>query len=257
MDPKPKLAVHKFSSCDGCQLALLNAGPALFVLAQLVDIVHFVEAGRVNPDAEVDIALIEGSISTSEELERIKRIRANSKVLISIGACATAGGIQALRRMVDHRDWVTSIYADPAYVDTLSTCTPIADHVRVDHELWGCPVNTKQVFSTIQSLISGRRPRIRSDSVCVSCKQAGYVCIKVTQQAPCMGPVTQTGCGALCPKMGRACYGCYGPQNVANVAGFERDLLQHGFDRDTLDRQFNHINGQVEPFRRDARKDRP
>ena len=110
---KPKIAVHKFASCDGCQLAFLNMGPALLELADRVDMVHFVEAGMVAPDTEVDIAFVEGSISTEEDIERIHYIRELSQLVISIGACAGSGGLQALRNLADGDQWLTELYPQP------------------------------------------------------------------------------------------------------------------------------------------------
>ncbi len=246
---KPRLAVHKFSSCDGCQLALLNAGSAILVLSELVEIVHFAEAGAVESiDTQVDIAFVEGSITTPDEVERIKQIRDHSKYLITIGACATAGGIQALRNAVDAKQWMAHIYASPDYIETLSTSTPISAHVRVDCEIWGCPVNTGQVVDAIRSLLSDAVPCIKRDSVCLECKRLGQVCVLITQNQPCMGPVTQTGCGSLCPSVGRACYACYGPKENANPTALGLWFEHLGFSREEIAQRFLHINSQAHAF---------
>lgn len=246
---KQKLAVHKFSSCDGCQLAFLNDGEALLALTNLVDIVHFVEAGIVNPEAMADIAFIEGSISTPDELTRIKRIRDSSKFLITIGACATAGGIQALRNFAQHENWLAQVYASPQYIHSLETCTAIAQHVKVDLELWGCPVNSQQVLAAIKSLLHQARPHVRQEKVCLECKRKGQVCVLVTGQQACMGPVTQTGCGALCPGVNRGCYACYGPGEEANPYSLGGWFLQLGFSPEEIKRQFLHINNQAPVFK--------
>lgn len=245
---KPRLAVHKFTSCDGCQLAFLNAGDALFLLSELVELVHFAEAGPIAPDVKVDIAFVEGSISTPDEVLRIKKIRENTRHLITIGACATAGGIQALRQASTHKNWMASIYATPKTVKSLATSTGIATHVKVDHELWGCPVNTGQVLSVIRALLFGTTPEIKRDSVCLECKQKGYTCVLVTQKEPCMGPVTQMGCGALCPGLGRACYACYGPSENPNARALGTLFKQNGISEETIARQFLHINNQAPAF---------
>lgn len=253
MQPKPRLAIHKFTSCDGCQLAFLNAGEALWVLSDLLDIVHFSEFGKIAPDAEVEIAFVEGSISTPEEAERIMRIRKKSRYLITIGACATAGGIQALRNMADASAWVSAIYASPEHIKTLNTSTAIAQHVSVDWELWGCPVNTKQVIDAIRSLLSHAAPRIKRESVCMECKRKGNVCVLVTRNEPCMGPVTQTGCGALCPSVGRACYGCYGPAENPNPLSLGHWFEQYsGLTNDAVANRFSHINNQAPAFHQAA-----
>lgn len=213
---KPRIAVHKFSSCDGCQLAFLNAGEALLQLAALVDIIHFAEAGPVEPEAEVDIAFVEGSISTPQELERIQRVRANSRYLVTLGACATSGGLQALRNFADTGEWTQAIYAQPEHIHSLATATPIAEHVKVDLALWGCPVNGEQVLAAVGSLLLGVTPVEDKGKVCMACKRHQAVCVMVTRGEPCMGPVTRTGCGALCPRFGRDCYACFGPAENSN-----------------------------------------
>lgn len=249
MDQKPKIAVHKFTSCDGCQLAFLNAGEDLLTLSHLVDILHFAEFGKVNPESVVDIAFVEGSISTAAQLEQIKLIRKNSRYVITIGACATAGGIQALRNFADKDAWMSAIYATPDYIETLKTSTAIANHIIVDWELWGCPVNTKQVMTVIRSLLSGATPSIAKNPVCMECKRAGHECVLVINNKPCLGPVTSEGCGALCPSVGRACYGCYGPSDNPNVKALGDWFLQQGVEtKKSLVKQFSHINSQAKSF---------
>ena len=240
--------MHKFSSCDGCQLALLNAGEDLLTLSGLVDIAHFAEAGPVDPEAKVEIALVEGSIATPEDLERIRRIRANSKFLITIGACATAGGVQALRNLVDGQAWINAVYASPQYVSSLATSTPIAGHVKVDLELWGCPVNTRQVLAAVRALLFGVAPAVHRDSVCMECKRAGNVCVLVAKGIACMGPVTQTGCGALCPSFGRDCYGCYGPAENINTTALARRFTGLGLMPEAVARRFLTINTAAPAF---------
>ena len=245
---KPRLAVYKFTSCDGCQLALLNAGEAFLILTELVDVVHFAEAGMVEPEAMVDIVFVEGSISTPDEITRIKKIRANAKHLITIGACATAGGIQALRNTASHKEWMASIYATPETIQTLASSTGISSHVKVDWELWGCPVNTHQVLTTVRSLLFGTAPKMNRDTVCIECKRRGNTCVVVTKGEPCMGPVTQTGCGALCPSMGRACYACYGPSENPNTASLAALFKKNGLTNEAIAKQFLHINNQAPVF---------
>jgi coenzyme F420-reducing hydrogenase gamma subunit len=247
---KLTLAVHKFTSCDGCQLAFLNAGEALLELSQQVKIVHFAEAGPVNLEILVDIAFVEGSISTSEEIERIQKIRANSKYIITIGACATAGGIQALRNFADYPQWLSSVYAKPEYIKSLSTSTPISQHIKVDWELWGCPVSTQQVMDAIKALLFRATPRIKRDAVCMECKRQNNVCVLVTKKAFCMGPVTQTGCGSLCPNIQRPCYACYGPSENPNANSLAKWFEQYGATKQQLARQFLHINNQAPTFKK-------
>lgn len=247
---KPKVAIHKFSSCDGCQLAFLDAGEDLLTLAGLVDIVHFIEAGHVDYKTKVDIAFVEGSVSTPEEAERIKLIRENSSYLISIGACATAGGLQGLRNFADAAEWIKNIYAKPEYIKSLATSTPISEHVKADFELWGCPVNAKQVFAVIRSLLSGIAPSVPRDSVCLECKRQNNVCVLVAKGMACMGPVTQTGCGALCPSVGRECYECFGPSDTPNCTSLGKRFASFGLEPKEIARRFWLINSNAPAFKK-------
>ncbi len=245
---KPRLAVHKFSSCDGCQLSLLNLGEDLPRVADLLDIVHFAEAGPMDEDARVDIALVEGSVSTPEEIERIGKIRTNSGVLIAIGACAVSGGLQALRNLADGDSWKGAVYGHPEHINTLATATPVAEHTRVDFEIWGCPVNGQQVTSALRDLLSGVAPRPQHEKLCGTCKRRGLPCVTVTRGEPCLGPVTHDGCGALCPELGRGCYGCYGPARTLNTAALSRQMQRLGLDTATRSRRFAQINSHAPAF---------
>lgn len=245
---KPRIAVHKFASCDGCQLAFLNAGEQLLQLAKFVDIVHFAEAGPVEPAAAVDIAFVEGSISTPQDIERIQAIRANSRMLITIGACATSGGLQALRNLADADTWVRAIYAHPEYIESLSTSTAIADHVTVDFQLWGCPVTRNQVLATIRALLFGVEPVDEADKVCMACKRDLNVCVLVTGGEPCLGPVTRTGCGALCPRFGRDCYGCFGPAETVNTDALANRFEGLGLVSSEIAQRFLFIHNHAAPF---------
>jgi sulfhydrogenase subunit delta len=215
---RPRLAVWKFASCDGCQLQVLSCEDELLQLADEVEIVHFPEATRASRPGPYDVSLVEGSITTAEEVERIHRIRAETATLVTIGACATSGGIQALRNVADVEVYRELVYPRPEYVSTLATSTPIADHVPVELELRGCPVEVSQLLEVVTSLLHGRRPVLPDHSVCVECKLRGEVCVMVAAGTPCLGPVTQAGCGARCPAYGRGCYGCFGPAPAANTA---------------------------------------
>ena len=239
METRPSLAVWKFSSCDGCQLSLLDAEDELLAIADRVQIAHFLEASS---------AIVEGSITTPEEAERIKEVRAASHALVTIGACATAGGIQALRNYADIDDYVAAVYASPEYISTLATSTPIADHVDVDFELRGCPINKNQLLELVAAMLQRRRPNIATHSVCVECKSRGIPCVMVSHGVPCLGPVTQAGCGALCPAYNRGCFGCFGPAETPNLESLASWWRQLGVDEQGLQRALATFN--VEAFRR-------
>lgn len=252
--PRPRVAIHKFSSCDGCQLAFLNLGPDLLKLAENVELVHFAEAGPLAPDAEVDLAFIEGSISTPEDLERIQHIRNHSRMLVAIGACATAGGVQALRNGPHSTHWLASLYSAPEQIASLPTSTPISAHVKVDLDLPGCPVTSEQVLGVINSLLLGVNPGVTNEKVCVECKRRGLPCVMVSKGIPCMGPVTHGGCGALCPGLGRDCYGCFGPAELANTDALTRQFKALGLDDEAIARRFRSINNNAPAFAAAASK---
>jgi coenzyme F420-reducing hydrogenase gamma subunit len=235
-------------------LAFLNAGEALITLSTLVDIVHFAEAGYCDEEVAVEVAFVEGSISTPQELVRIHKVRESCNYLVTIGACATAGGLQALRNMHDHRQWVEGIYAQPQTIELLADSTPVAEHVKVDLELWGCPVSGRQVLDAVRSLLFGVLPREEQDKVCLECKRRQAVCVLVAKGEPCMGPVTRTGCGAICPRFGRDCYACYEPSEQANSAALANRFEGLGLQPDDIARRFLFINSHVEPFNGEGRK---
>ena len=250
---KPKLAVWKFASCDGCQLSLLDCEDELLDVVGQIEIAHFLEASRATVRGPYDLSLVEGSITTPDDVERIKHIRKMSKRLITIGACATAGGIQALRNYADVNDFVSIVYAQPDYIDTLATSTPIADHVFVDFELRGCPINKQQLLEVLNAYLYDRKPNIPTYSVCMECKRRGVPCVMVTQGTPCMGPVTQAGCDALCPAYNRGCFGCYGPMetpNTASLSAWWKERL--GVTDDEIVLSLRTFNAYAEPFRKES-----
>ncbi|MBC8351138.1 MAG: oxidoreductase [Planctomycetes bacterium] len=254
MSSKPTLGVFKFASCDGCQLSLLAAEDHLLGVAAEVEIAYFLEATSHIQPGPYDIALIEGSIITSHDAERIQQIRRDSKFLITIGACATSGGIQALRNWADCNEFVRSVYATPDYISTLATSTAIADHVQVDFELRGCPINQYQLIEVIQSVLAGRRPRTPVHSVCLDCKRRGTVCVMVAQGTTCLGPVTQAGCGAICPTYNRGCYGCYGPAAQPNLVSLTGQFESSGVPREQVVDSLRNFNGYAPEFRAESER---
>jgi sulfhydrogenase subunit delta len=244
--------VWKFASCDGCQLSILDCEEELLAVAGAIEIANFAEASRRMVKGPYDVSLVEGSITTPHDAERIHKIRRSSKLLVSIGACATAGGIQALRNFKDVHDFVSIVYASPQFIETLGKSTPIADHVFVDYELQGCPVNKYQLVEVLSAVINGRRPNIRNHSVCIECKRKGITCVMVAGSIPCLGPVTHAGCGALCPSYNRGCYGCYGPKENPNTDSLALWYRHLNIDDDDIVRAFRTFNANAEPFRRES-----
>jgi len=247
--PGPRLAVFKFASCDGCQLSLLACEDELLAVAEKVEIAYFLEAGPRDATGVYDIGLVEGSITTPHDVERIREVRAQCKYLVTIGACATAGGIQALRNWGDVAEFSRQVYARPEYLQTLSTSTPIADHVKVDFELRGCPVNKHQLVELISSLLWGRTPRVPRHSVCVECKRRQVVCVAVARGVACLGPVTQAGCEVICPSYARECFGCFGPKEQPNLISLGMRYRDDGHNPDHLKRLVRSFNGYAPGFR--------
>jgi coenzyme F420-reducing hydrogenase gamma subunit len=250
---RPKLAVWKFASCDGCQLSLLDLEDELLSIAGTVELAEFREATSSVVEGPYDLSLVEGSITTPHDAERIQEVRRASRALVTIGACATAGGVQALRNFADVREFVSAVYASPEYISTLETSTPIAAHVPVDFELHGCPINKHPLVEVVTAFLHGRRPGIPSTSVCTECKRRGNVCVTVAHGTPCLGPVTHAGCGALCPAYNRGCYGCFGPMETPNTDALIPLLRSQGLSERNVERVFQTFNAGAEPFRKAAR----
>ncbi len=239
---KPKLAVWKFASCDGCQLSMLDLEDELLAITGAIEIAYFPEATRSVVEGPYDLSLVEGSITTPHDAERIQQIRADSARLVTIGACATAGGIQSLRNFRDVKEFTSVVYASPQYIDTLRTSTPISDHVKVDFELRGCPINKRQLLEVITAYVANRKPAVPTTSVCIECKRRGTVCVMVANGTPCLGPITQAGCGAICPAYNRGCYGCYGPSEQPNLPSISAAWLELGASRQEVVRAYRTFN---------------
>jgi coenzyme F420-reducing hydrogenase gamma subunit len=246
---KPKLAVFKFASCDGCQLTLLDAEDELLTVAGAVEIAYFLEARTREVPGPFDIGLVEGSITTAHDAERIRQIRKQCHTLVTIGACATAGGIQALRNWARVDDFVAAVYASPEYISTLATSTPVSDHVMVDFELRGCPINKRQLLDVLLALLKGVRPRVPRQSVCIECKGRRTVCVAVARGVACLGPVTQAGCGAICPAFNRECFGCHGPKEHANLVSLIGHYGRQPQEPGHLLRLTRNFNGYAPEFR--------
>ncbi len=245
---KPTLAVWKFASCDGCQLSLLDLEDELLDIAGAIEIAHFAEATTSHVDGPYSVSLVEGSVTTPRDLERIQSIRKQSETLVAIGACATAGGIQALKNLADVDEFIELVYATPSYIDSLQTSTPISAHVDVEIEVRGCPVNKYQLLELVGALLVGRKPDLPTYPVCIECKARGVSCVMVASGTPCLGPVTQAGCGAICPAFDRGCYGCFGPAETVNMDSLATRWRELGVDDERLLRSLRTFNAGAPEF---------
>jgi len=251
---KPRLGVWKFASCDGCQLTMLDCEDELLAIVDAIDIAYFPEATRGEIKGTYDLSLVEGSITTPHDVERIQDVRRRSRALITIGACATSGGVQALRNFSDVTDYLSVVYARPDYIETLATSTPIADHVAVDFELRGCPISKHQLVEVISAFLAGRRPVTPAHSVCMECKLKGNVCVMVAHGAPCLGPATHAGCGAICPSYDRGCYGCYGPKETPNPVALSERMKALGMEDRDIRRIYRTFNANAPEFREESKR---
>ncbi len=251
---KPRLAVWKFASCDGCQLTLLDCEDELLDVAAAVEIAYFPEATMGEIEGRYDLSLVEGSITTEHDARRIQDVRNRSDTVVTIGACATAGGIQALRNWADVDEFASIVYAHPEYVSTLETSTPIAEHIDVDLELRGCPISKAQLIETIDAYAAGRTPAVSGDAVCTECKRRGTPCVMVASGIPCLGPITHAGCSALCPAYHRGCYGCFGPSNDPNVDSLAGQWRSLGVPPEDLVLALRTFNGYAPEFREVQRR---
>ncbi|MFA6279903.1 MAG: hypothetical protein WC612_03805 [Bdellovibrionales bacterium] len=247
---KPKVAVWKFASCDGCQLSLLACEDELLDVVGEIEIAYFLEATTAKIDGPYDISLVEGSITTEHDLHRLRKIRQESKMLITIGACATSGGIQALKNFAKVDDYIRAVYDHPEFIDTLPTSTPIKDHVPVDFELRGCPINKAELLEAISALLNKRTPNIVHTSQCIECKKKGTVCLMVAKGVPCLGPATHAGCGNLCPSTNRGCFGCFGPSEAANGPALAKQLEKLGMTKREVRDFFRSYNSNAAEFRK-------
>lgn len=249
---KTTVAVYKFSSCDGCQLQFLNMEDELLALAGEVEIAYFLEARRRALPGPYDVALVEGSVTTPHEVERIKEIRGQAKILVAIGACATSGGIQALRNYADADEFAREVYPHPEFLSFLPKATPISEHVPVDFELWGCPVSKAELLEVVAALLQNRKPNLPQHSVCLECKRQGTVCVMVAKNILCLGPATRSGCGAICPSCGRGCYGCFGPQPGMDLNSLIPTLRAMEKDAGETARLLRHISNYAPAFSKAA-----
>ncbi|MCS7110113.1 MAG: oxidoreductase [Candidatus Caldarchaeum sp.] len=249
MAKRPKIAVFKFASCDGCQLTILDLEEELLTIGQKFEIAYFPEATKAVVKGPYDIALVEGSITTPHDADLIKQVRRKSRFLITIGACATAGGIQALRNWKGSDEFMKYVYAKPEYIETLDKSTPVSYHVEVDYELRGCPISKQRLYEVLSAYTYGRAPKVMNHSVCMECKLNGTVCVMVAHGIPCLGPVTHAGCGAICPAYGRGCYGCFGPKESLNTVSLSKKFHEMGVNKEEVVKFFRLFNAWAPGFR--------
>jgi len=224
---KPRVAFFEFASCEGCQLEALNLNPdELLDLIAAVDIVTFREAMTEQSD-NYDIAFVEGSITRESDIQRLQKIRQQAKILVAFGACAAIGGVNCLKNHMSSEEVLKIVYgADAKNYDTIPTRS-LEEVVHVDYYVRGCPPQTNELLKVVKALILGKKPEIPNYPVCVECKQGGNVCV-FERAMTCLGPITRAGCGAICVKGGRSCWGCRGLVDEPNLDSEKEILIKHG-----------------------------
>lgn len=231
---KPKIGIFSFTCCEGCQLEILNCEDELLDIAGAVDIVSFGMAQSNNPDVEMDVAFVEGTIVQADEVEVLKKIRERSRLLIAIGACATYGGVAAIDRDRDREELKRIVYGkDGDFIPSI-TPSPLYEHVKVDFSLQGCPIEKNQFIKTVGYLLHGDLPILPEYSLCTECKRKENECVLVHHKIPCLGPITMAGCDARCPTHYQGCDGCFGPIDEANVTMEYNVLREIGIGREEI-----------------------
>ncbi|MFA6048745.1 MAG: oxidoreductase [Candidatus Micrarchaeia archaeon] len=241
---KKTLGVFSLTGCAGDQMQLLNLEGLLPVLAQEIDITHFPMAREENADGPFDIALVEGAVANTKQIEEIKAIREKSKILVAFGTCACFGGVPNIANFIDGK--ITCMAYPPGTNVEHICATGIDTYVPVDFQLRGCPVSRREVLDTLHSLAVGKIPVVESRDVCSECRTRENKCL--FPQAPCMGPISLAGCEAVCTSNGFVCEGCRGPTDDANIAIFVQMCRQHGLSIEEIRKKLIAFAGSSKKY---------
>jgi len=251
MNEKPKIAVFKFTGCAGCQLELLHLEDIFLDLLELFDLTYWAMIKRDNDEKEWDISLVEGGISTPEEIEEIKQIRKKTKYLVAFGDCAISGCIPSIRNWIPQMEAEKIVYTDTSMIHSTKVLG-IGEYVKVDALLKGCPPHRNNIVELLKSAVLKIRPRLRSHPVCVECKFSDNLCLITSKKMACMGPVTSAGCGAICPSLNRECEGCFGPMSNPNSSALASIFREIGLNEKDIIRKFRKYAGMSSKFRKEA-----
>jgi sulfhydrogenase subunit delta len=248
---KPRVAVFKFTSCSGCQLEILNLENDLLDVLNLIDLTYFPMASRSYSQGPFDIGLVEGAITTPEEIEAIKDVRKQIKTLIALGTCACYGGLPSMKNWQTERESAEKVYDNPSVIHSVKAYG-IDEYVKVDAYLKGCPINKDELVEFIKGACLDIKPYLRPHSVCVECRLKENPCLFITKGKVCLGPVTSAGCNALCPTLNRPCEGCRGPANDPNVPSLARTMAEYGLTQEEVQRKFRKYAGETQDFKKGA-----
>lgn len=251
MNEKPRIAVFKFTGCAGCQLEFLHLEDIFLDLLELFDINYWVMIKRDNDEREWDISLVEGGISTPEEIEEIKQIRNKTKFLVALGDCAIGGCIPSIRNWITQMEAENRVYPDTSTIHSTKVLG-IGEYTKVDAILKGCPPHRNNIVELLKSAVLKIRPRLRQHPVCVECKFRDNLCLITSKKWACMGPVTSAGCGAICPSLDRECEGCFGPMSNPNASALASIFRDIGLTDGDIKRKFRKYAGMSLDFRKEA-----
>ena len=233
MKMKPKVGVFSFTSCEGCQLQILNLEDELLDLLGHIEIVNFREA-MTEKGEDYQIALVEGSISTRSDAEELSEIREQADLVISIGACAVTTGLNGMRNLNTAREAWRRVYPDREFDDNVaSEVRPVSEVVEVDFEVPGCPIDRGELLRVLSVLLAGGVPRVPRTPVCDECRRAGNPCL-LDSGRYCFGSLAPSGCGAVCTSFGESCVACRGHLPNAPVEELMEVLLQKGLSREEI-----------------------
>jgi sulfhydrogenase subunit delta len=247
---KKRLGFFKYSCCAGCEFQTFYFQNHLPETLAAFDIVYarMVSSGGT-PEGPFDLALVEGTITESWQVDELKKIRKRSRLLFAIGACAVNGGIPAIKATLPELMAEEAVYRDLSKIHSIRP-HPVHAYVPVDGMIRGCPPGERDLYEALSSVLIGKKPSFLEYSVCMECKRRNNICVLIAYKMPCMGPVTNAGCGALCPSFRRACYSCFGGMQQANAGALAREFRRLGLSDDDVRRRFTLFDADTSEFRR-------
>ena len=238
---KPKVAFFDFACCEGCQLQVANIGELLINVLDIIQVVEFREVMSEKWDGEFDVSFVEGSITDEHAVERVKKIRERSKILVALGSCATIGGVNGMKNSFNLEEAGKYVYGESyKFFPTIHT-KAVHQVVKVDYFVNGCPIYIPEFVAVLKSILQGIPYYVPEYPVCVECKLNGNVCM-YDRGFTCMGPVTKAGCNSWCINNGNVCYGCRGLTINPNIEGFKEVLKQFNIPEDFLIKKIEMYN---------------
>jgi coenzyme F420-reducing hydrogenase gamma subunit len=223
---KPKIAFFDFSSCEGCQLTVVDSLQDHPELLEVVEIVQFREA-MTEKGEDYLVAFVEGSCTRQSDEQRLKQIRQQAAIVVALGACAHLGGVNALKSLHPLEEVRRYVYGEKADWYETYDARPIDAVIPVDFAIPGCPIDRTEFINCVKALLLGKKPPIPDYPLCVECKLKENECL-FTRNKVCLGPVTRAGCGAICPTYGQSCEACRGFITNPNDSSMRNVLAEHG-----------------------------